>query len=98
MDGAGLSGSGRPRGLGRSVESAGRETIDITWTADETWKATHPMPTPSDMNDDDLHAEIDRLARQIERRIERNAEFLEETADFDPKHRTMRRIKETIFG
>ena len=98
MDGAGLSGSGRPRELGRSVEPAGNETNDITWMPDETWQATRPMPTPSDMNDDDLHAEIDWLARQIERRIERNEAFLESTADFDPTHPAIERIKETIFG
>ena len=56
------------------------------------------MANPSDMNDDDLHAEIDQLARQIERRITRNDAFLEETADFDPGNRTIERIKETIFG
>lgn len=46
---------------------------------------------------DDLHDDIDQLARQIEAQIRSNDEFLAEV-EFDPKDGGLQPIKEAIFG
>lgn len=46
---------------------------------------------------DDLHDDIDQLARQIEIRIRSNEAFLAEV-EFDPKRSGLEQIKEAIFG
>lgn len=46
---------------------------------------------------DDLHDDIDQLARQIETRIQSNEAFLAEV-EFDPTPHGLQRLKEAIFG
>lgn len=46
---------------------------------------------------DDLHDDIDQLARQIEIQIRSNEAFLAEV-EFAPKESGLKQIKEAIFG